>query len=282
MQKATISPLTIENNVRQALDEDIGDGDVTAQLIPAEQRSTATVITREPAIICGTRWFDEVFRQLDPAGVSIEWKVHDGDRVQATQVLCTLTGPSRALLTGERTALNFLQFLSGVATRCGHYAELVRGTDAQIRDTRKTIPGLRLAEKYAVRTGGCTNHRFGLYDAFLIKENHIAASDGKISKVIERARAIAEHKPIVIEVETLEQLREALAATPDVILLDNMAVDEMREAVRITAKRVKLEASGGVDERSLRAIAETGVDYIAIGTLTKDIKAIDLSMRFQT
>jgi len=282
MQNIDVTQLSIEIDVRCALKEDIGDGDVTAQLIPVEQISNATVITRETAIICGILWFDEVFRQLDSSNVTIKWNVQDGDRVQSNDILCTLKGPSRILLTGERTALNFLQLLSGIATRCRHYADLVQGTHVQIRDTRKTIPGLRLAEKYAVRTGGCYNHRLGLYDAFLIKENHIAACDNSIEKVIKRAREISSNKPIEIEVENLNELQQALDTNAEMILLDNMSLDEMRQAVHITNGRAKLEASGGINETTLRAIAETGVDYIAIGTLTKDIKAIDLSMRFQS
>ena len=282
MQNIDITQLTIEIDVRCALKEDIGDGDVTAQLIPKEQISKATVITREKAVICGVLWFDEVFRQLDPTNVTVEWLVKDGDRVQANDLLCTLKGPSRILLTGERTALNFLQFLSGIATRCRHYADLVQGTNVQIRDTRKTIPGLRLAEKYAVTQGGCHNHRWGLYDAFLIKENHIAACDNSITKVVQRAREIASKKPIEVEVENLDQLKQALDTNVEMILLDNMSLDEMRQAVQITNGRAKLEASGGINESTLRAVAQTGVDYIAIGTLTKDVKAIDLSMRFQS
>ena len=281
MQNITRSQLTVEDDVRRALKEDIADGDITAQLISVEQVSNATVITRESATICGTFWFDEVFRQLDSTGVQIEWLVKDGDRVQANDLLCRLKGPSRILLTGERTALNFLQLLSGISTRCQTYADLVQGINVKVRDTRKTIPGLRMAEKYAVTQGGCWNHRLGLYDAFLIKENHIAACDGSIAKVIARAREIAPTKPIEIEVENLQQLEEALQHDVQMILLDNMNLDEMKEAVKINRGRVKLEASGGVNHTNLRAVAETGVDLIAIGTLTKDIKAIDLSMRFQ-
>ena len=281
MQNITRSQLTIEDDVRRALNEDIGDGDITAQLISADEVSTATVITREPATICGTLWFDEVFRQLDPNGVQIEWSVKDGDRVEANQLLCRLKGPSRILLTGERTALNFLQLLSGISTRCRTYADLVRGIKVKVRDTRKTIPGLRMAEKYAVTQGGCWNHRLALYDAFLIKENHIAASNGSISKAVARAREISLSKPIEIEVENLQQLEEALQHDVQMILLDNMDLDQMKEAVKMNRGRVKLEASGGVNQTNLRAVAETGVDLIAIGTLTKDIKAIDLSMRFQ-
>jgi nicotinate-nucleotide pyrophosphorylase (carboxylating) len=282
MQNTDITQLTIERDVRCALKEDIGDGDVTAQLIPVEQISNATVITRETAIICGILWFNEVFRQLDSNNVTIKWNVQDGDRVQPNDILCTLKGSSRILLTGERTALNFVQLLSGIATQCHHYADLVQGTNVKIRDTRKTIPGLRLAEKYAVRKGGCYNHRFGLYDAFLIKENHIAACDNSIEKVIKRAREIAPNKPIEIEVENLDELQQALNTDVEMILLDNMSLDEMRQAVQTTNGHAKLEASGGINETTLRAVAETGVDYIAIGTLTKDIKAIDLSMRFQS
>ncbi|UJR30369.1 hypothetical protein I4U23_017904 [Adineta vaga] len=282
MQNIDITQLTIEIDVRCALKEDIGDGDVTAQLIPKEQISNATVITREKAIICGVLWFDEVFRQLDSTNVIITWHVKDGDCAQENQLLCTLKGPSRILLTGERSALNFLQFLSGIATRCRHYADLVQGTKVQLRDTRKTIPGLRLAEKYAVTQGGCHNHRWGLYDAFLVKENHIAACDNSIKKVVQRAREIASNKPIEVEVENLNELQEALETNVEMILLDNMSLDDMRQAVEITNGRAKLEASGGINETTLRAVAETGVDYIAIGTLTKDIKSIDLSMRFQT
>jgi nicotinate-nucleotide pyrophosphorylase (carboxylating) len=273
--------LTIEFDVRCALKEDIGDGDVTAQLISLEQISNATVITRETAIICGILWFNEVFRQLDSKNVTIQWYVQDGDRVKANDLLCRLKGPSRILLTGERTALNFVQFLSGISTRCRHYADLVQGMNVKLHDTRKTIPGLRLAEKYAVIKGGCYNHRLGLYDAFLIKENHIAACDNSIEKVIKRAREISSNKPIEIEVENLDELQQALDTNVNMILLDNMSLDEMRQAVQITEGRAILEASGGINEITLRAVAETGVDYIAMGTLTKDIKAIDLSMRFQ-
>jgi nicotinate-nucleotide pyrophosphorylase (carboxylating) len=282
MQNIDVTQLTVEIDVRNALNEDIGDGDVTAQLIPQEQISNATVITRETAIICGVLWFNEVFRQLDPNNVIIKWNVEDGDRVHANDILCTLKGPSRILLTGERTALNFVQLLSGVSTQCRSYADLVEGTNVKIRDTRKTIPGLRLAEKYAVRKGGCYNHRFGLYDQFLIKENHIAACDNNIEKVVKCAREISSNKPIEIEVENLDELKQALNTNVDVILLDNMSLDDMRQAVQITNGRVPLEASGNVNEKTVRAVAETGVDFVAIGSLTKNINAIDLSMRFQS
>ncbi|WP_339080096.1 carboxylating nicotinate-nucleotide diphosphorylase [Pseudomonas sp. TMP9] len=267
----------IEANVRRALAEDIGSGDITAQLIPAERLAHAKVITRETAIICGTAWVDAVFRQLDPR-VAVHWHVEDGQRAEANQVLFELEGPARALLSGERSALNFLQTLSAVATRCQHYAALVQGTGVKLLDTRKTLPGLRLAQKYAVTQGGCHNHRIGLYDAFLIKENHIAACGG-IAHAITAAHKIAPRKPVEVEVESLQELREALDAGADIIMLDELSLDEMREAVGITRGRAKLEASGGVNENTLRAIADTGVDYVSIGALTKDVKAVDLSMR---
>ena len=267
----------IEANVRTALKEDIGSGDITAQLIPEDRQARATVITREAAIISGTAWVTEVFRQIDPR-VKVEWQVQDGDRAEANQALFHLEGPARALLSGERSALNFLQCLSGVATRVGHYVELVKGTQVKLLDTRKTLPGLRLAQKYAVTCGGGHNHRIGLYDAFLIKENHIAASGG-IAQAIEAAHRIAPGKPVEVEVESLEELQQALDAGADIIMLDELSLDDMRTAVTLTNSRAKLEASGGVNETTLRTIAETGVDYISIGTLTKDVKAIDLSMR---
>nr|WP_314483153.1 carboxylating nicotinate-nucleotide diphosphorylase [uncultured Pseudomonas sp.] len=267
----------IEANVRRALLEDIGSGDITAQLIPAERLAKATIITREACVVAGTAWVDAVFRQLDPR-VAVHWQVMDGDRAQANQALFHLEGPARALLSGERSALNFLQMLSGVATRARTLADLVQGTQVQLLDTRKTLPGLRLAQKYAVTCGGCHNHRIGLYDAFLIKENHIAACGG-ITEAVAAAHRIAPGKPVEIEVESLEELRQALTAGADIIMLDELTLDEMREAVGITAGKAKLEASGGVSESTLRAIAETGVDYISIGSMTKDVRAVDLSMR---
>ncbi|WP_220802764.1 carboxylating nicotinate-nucleotide diphosphorylase [Pseudomonas sp. NCCP-436] len=267
----------IEANVRRALAEDIGSGDITAQLIPVERLASARVITREAAVVCGTAWVDAVFRQIDPR-VAVHWRVHDGERVQPDQILFSLEGPARALLSGERSALNFLQTLSAVATRCRHYADLVEGTGVRLLDTRKTLPGLRLAQKYAVTCGGCHNHRIGLYDAFLIKENHIAACGG-IAQAVETARRIAPGKPVEVEVESLDELHQALAAGADIVMLDELSLVDMREAVRLTAGRALLEASGGIDDSSLRAVAETGVDYISLGTLTKDIKAVDLSMR---
>ena len=269
----------IEANVRRALAEDIGSGDITAQLIPAERLAHAKVITRESAVICGTAWVDAVFRQLDPR-VAVHWHIQDGQRAEANQVLFELEGPARALLSGERSALNFLQTLSAVATHCQHYADLVQGTAVKLLDTRKTLPGLRLAQKYAVTQGGCHNHRIGLYDAFLIKENHIAACGG-IAQAVTAAHKIAPGKQVEVEVESLEELRQALDAGADIIMLDELNLDEMREAVTLTAGRAKLEASGGVNGSTLRAIAETGVDYVSIGTLTKNVKAIDLSMRLK-
>ncbi|MEB3899939.1 carboxylating nicotinate-nucleotide diphosphorylase [Pseudomonas putida] len=267
----------IEANVRRALLEDIGSGDITAQLIPAERLAKATIITREDCTIAGTAWVDAVFRQVDPR-VAVHWQVADGDRAKANQALFHLEGPARSLLSGERTALNFLQMLSGVATRARFLADLVQGTQVRLLDTRKTLPGLRLAQKYAVTCGGCDNHRIGLYDAFLIKENHIAASGG-VAEAVAAAHKIAPGKPVEIEVESLDELRQALAAGADIVMLDELTLDEMREAVRITAGKAKLEASGGVNESTLRVIAETGVDYISIGAMTKDVKAVDLSMR---
>jgi nicotinate-nucleotide pyrophosphorylase (carboxylating) len=267
----------IEANVRRALLEDVGSGDITAQLIPAERLAKATVISRDDAVIAGTAWVDSVFRQLDQR-VAVHWQVADGERVKPNQALFHLEGPARSLLTGERSALNFLQMLSGVATRSQHYADMVADTQVKLLDTRKTLPGLRLAQKYAVTCGGCHNHRIGLYDAFLIKENHIAACGG-IAEAITAAHKIAPGKPVEVEVESLDELKQALAGGADIIMLDELSLADMREAVRLNAGRAKLEASGGVTDATLRTIAETGVDYISIGTLTKDVKAVDLSMR---
>jgi nicotinate-nucleotide pyrophosphorylase (carboxylating) len=267
----------IEANVRRALLEDVGAGDITAQLIPVERLATATVISRDDAVIAGTAWVDSVFRQLDQR-VAVHWQVADGERVKPNQALFHLEGPARSLLTGERSALNFLQMLSGVATRSQHYADMVADTQVKLLDTRKTLPGLRLAQKYAVTCGGCHNHRIGLFDAFLIKENHIAACGG-IAEAITAAHRIAPGKPVEVEVESLDELKQALDGGADIIMLDELSLDDMREAVRLTAGRAKLEASGGVTDATLRTIAETGVDYISIGTLTKDVKAVDLSMR---
>ncbi|MEE4888056.1 carboxylating nicotinate-nucleotide diphosphorylase [Pseudomonas alliivorans] len=267
----------IEANVRRALLEDVGSGDITAQLIPAERLAKATIISRDAAVIAGTAWVDAVFRQLDPR-VAVHWQVSDGDRVSPDQALFHLEGPARSLLTGERSALNLLQLLSGVATRAQYFADMVSGTQVKLLDTRKTLPGLRLAQKYAVTCGGCHNHRIGLYDAFLIKENHIAACGG-IAQSIEAAHKIAPGKPVEVEVESLAELKQALDAGADIIMLDELSLDDMREAVRLNAGRAKLEASGGINDDTLRVIAETGVDYISIGAMTKDVKAVDLSMR---
>lgn len=273
-----VDPEHIQQDVARALQEDVGAGDITAALIPAERRSKARVITREEAVLCGTQWFDEVFRQLDPS-VDVRWSVEDGERVVAGQELCTLAGPARSLVTGERTALNFLQCLSGTATAARGYVDAVAGTGAEILDTRKTLPGLRAAQKYAAACGGCRNHRMGLFDAFLIKENHIYGC-GSITAAVETARRLEPGKSVEVEVENLEELREALGASADILLLDNFSDADMRQAVTETAARAKLEASGNVDRSTIRAIAETGVDYISVGGITKHVRAVDLSMRF--
>ena len=269
---------TIAAQVRAALAEDVGPGDRTAALIPATAVATAHIISREPAVLSGRAWVDEVYRQLAPE-LRIEWLAADGDRLMPNQTVCRLTGAARALLTGERTALNFLQMLSGTATLARRWADAVAGTGARILDTRKTIPGLRLAQKYAVTCGGCHNHRIGLYDAVLIKENHIAAA-GSVTAALRAAQGEVAGLEIEVEVETLEQLREALAAGARRILLDNFPLERLREAVAIAAGRARLEASGGVSLETVRAIAETGVDDISVGALTKDVRAVDLSMRF--
>jgi len=279
MANITIDQLTeeIAANVRVALAEDVGTGDITAQLIPAGQQARARVITREDAVICGVAWVDEVFRQID-SSVRVNWHVADGEKVAANQLLFELEGSARSLLTGERTALNFMQTLSAVATRCSYFAEKVNGLPVKLLDTRKTLPGLRLAQKYAVTCGGCHNHRIGLYDVFLIKENHITACGG-ISAAVEQARQIAPQKPIEVEVESLEEFAEALQTSADIIMLDELSYADMREAVKVNAGKVKLEASGGINEATLRDVAQTGVDFISLGTLTKNVRAVDLSMR---
>ncbi len=267
----------IRDSAARLLAEDVGPGDITAQLVPEKQMARARVITREAAVLCGVAWVDELFRRLD-ARVALHWQAADGDRLAPGQAFLELEGPARSLLTGERAALNLLQTLSATATRTRHYVDLLEGTGVRVLDTRKTLPGLRLAQKYAVTCGGGHNHRIGLYDAFLIKENHIAACGG-IAAAVREARRIARDLPVEVEVETFEELELALAAGADVIMLDNFRLDDMREAVRRTAGRATLEASGNVDEDTLRAIAETGVDCISSGALTKDVAAIDLSMR---
>jgi nicotinate-nucleotide pyrophosphorylase (carboxylating) len=264
----------------RALAEDIGAGDLTAGLVDAGCRARAVVLVREPAVICGAPWVEAAMRQVDP-GVEIHWLIREGMRSMADQVVLEIEGSARGLLTAERTALNFLQLLSAVATKTAAYVEAVRGTRAQIVDTRKTLPGLRLAQKYAVRVGGGTNHRIGLYDAVLIKENHIAAAGGVARVLAAAAQAAAGAAFVEIEVETLPQLEEALAAGAKMILLDNMDLPTLREAVRINDARAALEISGGVTLETVRSLAETGVDRISIGALTKDVKATDFSMRIK-
>lgn len=268
----------ISDNVRQALTEDVGSGDITASLIPAASVSRARVITREPMVLAGRPWVEALFAALD-SRVQLHWHADDGAHLAANSTLFELEGPARSLLTGERAALNFLQTLSGTATHVAGYVALLEGTRTRLLDTRKTLPGLRLAQKYAVTVGGGVNHRLGLYDAFLIKENHIMAAGG-IGAAVTQAHAIAPGKPVEVEVETLEQLGVAIAAGADIILLDNFDIATLAEAVVINAGRAKLEASGGINRNNLRQIAETGVDYVSLGTLTKDLTAIDLSMRF--
>ena len=272
-----ISAQYISERVQQALAEDVGTGDITASLIAPDAFASAEVITREAGVLCGKAFADETFRQVDPR-CSTVWQAADSDPLDAGDTLFRITGPARALLTAERTALNFLQALSGTATVAKDYAERVAHTDVRLLDTRKTVPGLRLAQKYAVACGGCYNHRIGLFDAFLIKENHIAAAGG-IREAIVAARHIAADTLIEIEVETLEELDTALSETPDRIMLDNFPLAALREAVARTAGQAELEASGNVTDDTLVAIAETGVDLISIGALTKHIRALDLSMR---
>ncbi|MEQ1438259.1 carboxylating nicotinate-nucleotide diphosphorylase [Fontimonas sp. SYSU GA230001] len=273
----------IAETVRRALAEDIGGGDVTALLVPAAQRAQARVIAREAAVVCGRPWVDEVFRQLDPA-VTLDWQVTEGATVAAGQSVFRLEGPARALLTGERTALNFLQTLSGTATAVRRYADAIAGTGCQVADTRKTLPGLRNAQKYAVLCGGGVNHRIGLYDGILIKENHIAAAGG-IRAAIAQARALGAGVPLMTEAETLDEVDAALQADVDLLLVDEFADDQLREAVqRVRAHRARgghtlLEYSGGVTLQTIRALADTGVDRISVGAITKHLHAIDLSMR---
>ncbi len=268
----------IDEDVRRALEEDLGQGDITARLVPADGVWKASVYSREHAVLCGRNWFDAVFRHLDER-VDIRWYAADGEPVAPHQVVCTLKGPARSLLSGERAALNFLQTLSGTATLSQRYARAVEGLPTRILDTRKTIPGLRRAQKYAVRAGGCHNHRMGLYDAFLIKENHIMAA-GSIASAVSRARELDAALPVEVEVEDLDELGQALEAGADRVMLDNFSADMLRQAVALNAGRAELEASGGITLDNLRQYAETGVDYISIGALTKDVKAVDLSMRF--
>lgn len=268
----------ITRNVATALAEDLGGGDVTAQLIPDHEQTRARIICREQAVLCGQAWVDEVYRQLG-GQTRIDWQARDGDTLSPDQTICTLGGPARAILSGERCALNFLQTLSGTATSTRDHVRLVAGTGVRLLDTRKTIPGLRRAQKYAVSCGGGENHRLGLFDAILIKENHIAAAGG-IEPAVIQARTLHPELPLEVEVEDLDQLREALALGVKRILLDNMDIPHLEQAVAINAGQARLEASGGVTRENLMAMATTGVDYISLGVLTKDVKAIDFSMRF--
>ncbi|HEX4870599.1 MAG TPA: carboxylating nicotinate-nucleotide diphosphorylase [Moraxellaceae bacterium] len=278
MIPAELLAAAIAANARAALEEDIGSGDITAGLIPEGNRGRARVITREPMVVAGIPWADEVFRQVDPS-IRVQWQVQEGDHVDADTPLVILEGPARSLLTAERSALNFLQLLSGTATAVSRLVPLLDGTRARLLDTRKTLPGLRIAQKYAVEVGGGQNHRLGLFDAFLIKENHIMAAGG-IAGAVASARCLAPGKPVEVEVETMDELNQALQAGADIIMLDDFSLDDMRRAVQHTAGRARLEASGGMNAERLRQVAETGVDFISMGALTKDVRAIDLSMRF--
>lgn len=278
MREISAIPLTHEE-IGVLVDEDVGSGDITAAIIPASVSATATVISREPMVLCGQAWFAAVFAYL-AQDTDIRWAVVDGDRVEANAVLCTLRGMAKPLLTGERTALNLLQTLSGTATLSRHFADAVNGTGAKVLDTRKTLPGLRKAQKYAVRCGGCYNHRFGLYDSILIKENHILAA-GSITQAVVKARLLHKSMPVEIEVENRAELKEAIAVGVDRVLLDNFDIGALNEAVSITAGRTELEASGNIDLENIRAVAETGIDFISVGALTKNVKAVDLSMRIQ-
>jgi nicotinate-nucleotide pyrophosphorylase (carboxylating) len=275
-------PQDLSRQVEAALAEDIGSGDVTARLVPATQQVRGTVVTREAAVLCGRPWADETFRRLDPR-VQLGWHAADGERLSSGQVICEIQGPARAVLSGERTALNFLQLLSATATQARRFVDAVAGTGCRILDTRKTLPGLRTAQKYAVRCGGADNHRMGLYDRVLIKENHIAAA-GSLSRAVHAAGAHAPGLIVEVEVESLAELEEALDAAPDIVLLDDFTPADMRTAValnRARASPVKLEASGNVSLETVRAIAATGVDYISVGGLTKSVRAVDLSMRLE-
>lgn len=268
----------ITENVRAALAEDVGAGDISAELIDPSQRARAHVVSREPGIFCGALWVRETCAQVDPH-ISLEFHIADGDNVHVDQRLFTLTGPVRGLLTAERTVLNFVGMLSGTATATRHYVDLIAGTPAQLLDTRKTIPGLRLAQKYAVRCGGGHNHRLGLFDAFLIKENHLAAAGG-ISAAVARARRLYPDHPVEVEVETLAQLKQAIAARAEIALIDNFSLEETQEAVSVAGNHIELEASGAIDEETITEIAATGVNYISIGIITKQVRPLDLSMRF--
>ena len=276
-------PTDLAAQVDAALREDIGSGDVTAALVPAAQRVRGAVIAREEAVLCGRPWAEETFRRLDPQ-VRLAWRASDGERIAAREAICEIAGPARAVLTGERTALNFLQLLSATATVTRRFVDAVAGTGCRILDTRKTLPGLRGAQRYAVRCGGGDNHRFGLYDQVLIKENHIAAA-GSVTGAIEAARRTAPGLKVEVEVESLAELEEALGAAPDIIMLDDFSLADMRTAVSLTRARsraVQLEASGSVSLETVREIAATGVDYVSVGSLTKHVRAVDLSMRLDS
>jgi nicotinate-nucleotide pyrophosphorylase (carboxylating) len=268
----------VADDVRRALREDLGSGDCTAALIPPDRRLETLVISREPAVLSGSPWFTETFHQLDES-VLLRWETRDGERVESGKTICRLSGPARAILSGERTALNFLQTLSGTATEVRRYVDAVAGTGAIILDTRKTLPGLRLAQKYAVRCGGATNHRVGLFDAILIKENHISAA-GSIAAAVTEAQQSYPRLLLEVEVENLEQLEEALQAGAQRVLLDNFTLQALREAVRCYKGSIELEASGGIDLQTVRAVADTGVDMISVGSITKSVRATDFSMRF--
>jgi nicotinate-nucleotide pyrophosphorylase (carboxylating) len=275
-------PPDLPDQVQRALDEDIGTGDLTAALIPAGRIGRASVITRDPAVVCGVPYVNATFARVDPA-VQVDWRVSEGAWATAGDVLFTLVGPARAMLTAERTALNFLQLLSATATAAHDYAQLIDGTGCQVLDTRKTLPGLRTAQKYAVRVGGGRNHRMRLDDMILIKENHIMAA-GSIALAVSSARALGAQVPIEVEVETLDELRQAIAAGADIAMLDEFSLDGMRDAVAInrgSGRPLKLEASGGITRQGIRDIALTGVDYISVGSITKHVQAVDLSMRFE-
>jgi len=274
----TVPTDLISSQVKLSLEEDIGQQDLTADLIPIATMASATILNRESATLCGQAWVNEVFRQVDPS-IEIEWHFNDGDQLPIDSIICTLTGPARTLLTGERTAMNFMQTLSATSTLCQHYAQAVNGIEVQVLDTRKTIPGYRLAQKYAVRCGGCYNHRIGLYDGILIKENHINAA-GSVSAAIKLAHQLHPGIPVEVEVEDFNEMEQALAGKADIILLDNFDIPALIKAVKLNQGQALLEASGNVDINTVRPIAETGVDRISVGGLTKDIKAIDLSMRF--
>jgi len=278
LQDSLPAAALIEQQVRAALAEDLGGGDRTAAFLPADRKSQVELIIRQNAVVCGRAWFDKVFRQLD-SGVRIEWRATDGECAKQDQILCTLTGSTRALLSGERTAMNYLQTLSGTASRARLYADAVSGLPVRLIDTRNTLPGLRLQQKYAVRCGGCYNHRMGLFDAILIKENHILAA-GSITAALKAAFAVANGLQVEMEVESLDELEEALAVGATHLLLDNFELDRLRRAVALARGKARLEASGGVTLDSVRDIAGTGVDDISVGDLTKDVTSVDLSMRF--